>query len=155
VAQGYFPETALRAVEDRLRELLGVHAIAIDGFYYCPHHPQAAIERYRLECDCRKPAPGLVLRAAARHGIELARSWFIGDILNDIEAGHLAGCRTVLIDNGNETLWRFSPERLPDLFAADLSEAAAMILGDRTPPFDAYFTGESAVAALAPLGDSP
>jgi D,D-heptose 1,7-bisphosphate phosphatase len=136
VAQGYFTEAALTAVERRLREQLAEHRIELDGFYYCPHHPDAAIERYRIQCECRKPAPGLVLRAARKHRIDISRSWFVGDILNDIEAGRRAGCRTVLIDNGNETLWQFTPERMPDLFAADLAEAAAMILDNRYRLFE-------------------
>jgi D,D-heptose 1,7-bisphosphate phosphatase len=135
VAHGYFAESALAGVEERLRELLGEHDLDLDGFYYCPHHPQAALDCFRRHCDCRKPAPGLLLRAAADHGIDLARSWFIGDILNDVEAGHRAGCRTALVDNGNETAWEFGPHRMPDVFASSLDEAAEMILFDRIKPF--------------------
>lgn len=119
-ALGLFPEERLRGVEERLRELLDD---ALDGFYYCPHHPEAG-------CRCRKPSPGMLLRAAREHGIELERSWMIGDILDDVEAGRRAGCRTVLIDNGNETEWNMSEVRRPDLAAADLAEAAAMILAE-------------------------
>jgi D,D-heptose 1,7-bisphosphate phosphatase len=145
VAHGYFPESALMAVEEHLRALLAEHEIELAGFYYCPHHPDAALEDYRCRCNCRKPAPGLVLRAAEEHGIDLARSWFVGDILNDVEAGRRAGCRTALIDNGNETVWQFSPERMPDVFAADLAEAAAMITGQRYAPFET----SSAIAATS------
>jgi HAD superfamily hydrolase (TIGR01662 family) len=82
---------------------------------------------YAVRCDCRKPEPGLVTRAAADHGVDLARSWLVGDILNDVEAGRRTGCRTVLIDNGNETEWRLSPDREPHHVAADLAEAARII----------------------------
>jgi D,D-heptose 1,7-bisphosphate phosphatase len=149
VAHGYFAEPALDGVERRLQELLSEHGIRLDAFYYCPHHPNAAIERYRQVCECRKPAPGLVLRAASEHRIDLARSWFIGDILTDVEAGRRAGCRTALIDNGNETLWHFSPDRMPDVFAADLADAATMILGDRYTPFESSFA-----VAVSSLGEN-
>ena len=149
VAHGYFAEAELATVERRLRELLFGHGIELDGFYYCPHHPDAALEQYRFRCECRKPAPGLVLRAAEEHRIDLPRSWFVGDILNDVEAGRRAGCHTALVDNGNETLWQFSPERMPDIFASDLAEAASMILGEHYAPFESTST----VAATS-LGES-
>jgi histidinol phosphatase-like enzyme len=71
--------------------------------------------------------PGMLLRAAREHDTDLARSWMIGDILHDIEAGQRAGCKTVLIDNGNETEWDMSALRQPHLVAPDLLEAAAAI----------------------------
>jgi len=128
VAHGYFEEAALGPVEARLRELLGAAGVPLTGFYYCPHHPCGAVERYTVACQCRKPAPGLVERAAREHHIDLARSWLIGDILNDVEAGKRAGCRTVLVDVGNETEWVLTPERTPDLRAATVAEAARLIL---------------------------
>ncbi len=127
VARGYFPEDALRPVEERLRSLLAEAGVPLHGFYYCPHHPDGTAPGYAIECDCRKPAPGLILRAAAEHGIDLGRSWLAGDILDDVEAGRRAGCRTVLVDNGHETEWALSPERLPHHLAADLLEAAAIV----------------------------
>jgi histidinol-phosphate phosphatase family protein len=111
-----FEEAAIREVERRLREL-----VPMDGFYYCPHAPHAG-------CNCRKPAPGLLERAAREHGVSLEASWVVGDILDDIEAGRRAGCRTVLLDNGNETEWQITPERVPHHIAHDLGEAAALIL---------------------------
>ena len=115
-AMGLFPEDALREVEARLRQTLP----ALDGFYYCPHLPDAG-------CGCRKPAPGLLERAAKEHAVDLRSSWMIGDILDDIEAGRRAGCRTILVDAGNETEWRLSDERSPHHIAADLAEAAEII----------------------------
>lgn len=125
VARGYFPETALVTVESYLRVLLGV---PIAGFYYCPHHPDGTVLQYAISCDCRKPEPGLLRQAAIDHDIDLSQSWLIGDILNDIEAGHRAGCRTVLIDRGNETEWLLTPARIPDYVAPDLSQAVDFIL---------------------------
>jgi D-glycero-D-manno-heptose 1,7-bisphosphate phosphatase len=116
IALGRFSSTALRAVESRLREMLP----RLDGFYYCPHAPDEG-------CGCRKPAPGLFERAAREQGISLCESWMVGDILDDVEAGRRAGCRTVLLDNGNETEWQLSPERTPDRVARDFSEIPALI----------------------------
>jgi FMN phosphatase YigB (HAD superfamily) len=70
----------------------------------------------------------MFLAAAAELGLDLARSWLVGDILDDVAAGHRAGCRTVLLDNGHETLWQWSPERRPDFLASDLADAARIIL---------------------------
>ncbi len=127
VARGLFTEAALEALEKRLSELLAQYGVALDGFYYCPHSADGTVERYAVSCTCRKPMPGMLFRAAHEHGIDLAASWMIGDILNDVEAGRRAGCRTVLIDNGNETEWKMSAHRAPHLTAPDLYVAATMI----------------------------
>ncbi len=116
IALGKFTTPALEKVEERLRQL-----VPLDGFYYCPHAPQDG-------CECRKPASGMLERAAREHGLCLHESWMIGDILDDVEAGRRAGCRTVLLDNGNETEWQLTRERLPDRIACDLGQAAALIL---------------------------
>jgi D-glycero-D-manno-heptose 1,7-bisphosphate phosphatase len=128
VARGYFPEAALDRVWRRLTDLLAAGGVPVDGFYYCPHHPDGAVAEFTRVCDCRKPGTGLVLRAAQDLGLDLRRSWLVGDILDDIEAGHRAGCRTVLLVNGNETEWVLSPARQPQHTAADLNEAAGIIL---------------------------
>ncbi len=128
VARGLFLETALTFVEQKIRDLLNAIDVPLTGFYYCPHHPSGQIANYAIACNCRKPNPGMILKAAEEHSVDLERSWMIGDILNDIEAGHRAGCKTILIDNGNETEWILSPQRLPDYKAADLIEAANQIL---------------------------
>jgi len=125
VARGYFEEAALGAVAARLRELLQV---PISGFYYCPHHPEGVVAEYAIACSCRKPAPGLLLQAAADLHLDLSQSWMIGDILNDVEAAHRAGCRAVLIDNGNETEWLEGEGRSPDYTAPDMATAANWIL---------------------------
>ena len=115
-AMGLFPEEALAQVEARLRALLP----RLDGFYYCPHLPQA-------RCGCRKPAAGLIERAAREHAVDLSASWMIGDILDDIEAGRRAGCRTILLDVGNETEWEMTEQRSPHHIAGDLGQAADII----------------------------
>lgn len=128
VARGYFAESAIAPMEQRLRQLLGV---PLAGFYYCPHHPEGTVAGYGVRCDCRKPEPGMLLRAQAELGLDLDQSWLVGDILNDVEAGRRAGCRTVLIDNGNETEWLLSPGREPHQTALTFDQAADVILQQR------------------------
>ncbi len=128
VARGMFSEKALAAVERRLRELLVLHDVSLAGFYYCPHHPQGGVSRYAVSCECRKPQPGMLLKAAEDLNLDRSRSWMIGDILDDVEAGNRAGCRSVLLDNGHESQWRWSPQRRPFAVAKDFGEAAAFIL---------------------------
>lgn len=124
VALGCFPASALLAVEARLRDLFVEHGASLTAFFYCPHAPDAAGASV---CDCRKPMPGLLLQAAVVHGVDLSASWMIGDILDDVEAGRRAGCKTVLIDNGNETEWRMGPRRQPHCCVADMAAAARIV----------------------------
>ncbi len=132
VARGYFPEPALELIGKRLGELFTEVGVPLEAFYYCPHHPDGKVDRFAIPCSCRKPEPGLIHQAASSRSLDLRRSWLVGDILNDVEAGRRAGCRTVLIDNGNETEWIFSPRRLPHHVATDLEGAAqAIVLDDR------------------------
>ncbi len=127
IAAGRFSEAAMFAVGARLSDLLHAERVELAGFYYCPHHPCGALARYACECGCRKPQPGMLLRAAREHGIDLGASWMIGDILHDVEAGNRAGCRSLLIDKGSETEWRRGPQRMPTATATDLMAAAALI----------------------------
>jgi histidinol-phosphate phosphatase family protein len=135
-------ETLRRALQDRLRREAGV---ALDGFFFCPHAPEAG-------CDCRKPAPGLLRQAADALGLDLARSWMVGDILNDVEAGHRAGCRGVLLDVGHETLWQLTPPRRPHHRAKDLWDAARFILGSDDMSNNAM-QRHAAAAAAAPVAN--
>lgn len=128
VALGRFPLQALAAVERRIQELLASSGVAIDAFYYCPHLPYTANVRYAVRCLCRKPQPGLLRTAARDWEIDLTQSWLVGDILDDIEAGTRAGCRTVLVDTGNETEWRIDAYRRPRYLAGSLRQAARLIL---------------------------
>lgn len=135
IARGIFKESELQCVQARLEEILQSEAgVSLAGFYYCPHHPQGRVPAYSVDCDCRKPKPGMLLCAAKDLGITLPGSWMIGDILNDIEAGHRAGCRTILIDNGNETEWKTGSLRQPDFTAANLADAAHIILNHHCLP---------------------
>jgi D-glycero-D-manno-heptose 1,7-bisphosphate phosphatase len=100
VARGLFDESFVDAVHIRLREMLRTEGAFLDGIYFCPHHPTEGRERYLMTCDCRKPAPGLLLQAAADLQLETVRSYMVGDTLKDIEAGIRAGARGVLVRTG-------------------------------------------------------
>ncbi len=127
VARGYFEEKDLETVSDAISNLLAVEGITISGFYYCPHYERGTVEEYSFACDCRKPLPGLILQAAKDFEVDLSQSWMIGDILNDAEAGNSAGCKTILIDNGNETEWKWNDKNKPTYIVQNLFEAANMI----------------------------
>ncbi|MES2354881.1 MAG: HAD family hydrolase [Pseudomonadota bacterium] len=127
VANGFFTEDALQAVHEKIRELLAEYGVDLQGFYYCPHSPTGKVKQYALHCTCRKPFAGMLYAAAREHDIDLDQSWMIGDILNDVEAGRRAGCRTILVDNGNETEWLLTGWRMPHLIAHDLRMAANVI----------------------------
>ncbi|MDB5801047.1 MAG: HAD-SF-IA-v1: hydrolase, variant 1 family protein [Rhodocyclales bacterium] len=127
VAHGHFEEEALGGVRQRLAELFNDCGAHLANFYYCPHHPQG-VNTYAIECNCRKPQSGMLRRAAADLGIALDSSWMVGDILDDIEAGRRAGCKAILIDNGNETEWCGGPLRTPHHRVANLGDAADLIV---------------------------
>ncbi|NYT45263.1 HAD family hydrolase [Alcaligenaceae bacterium] len=127
VALGKFSIGDLVPMRRHLEQMFLLAGAKLDGFYYCPHHPQGVHPAYTIICDCRKPAPGLLTIAAQRRGIDLTSSWFVGDILDDVEAGRRAGCRTLLINNGNETEWRKSDWRTPDQMEPDLDAASRWI----------------------------
>jgi len=128
IAQGFFKEERLEDVHHKINALLDDEGVSINYFYFCPHHPEGIVKRYSQVCNCRKPRPGLLFEAASDLNIDLSQSWMIGDILHDVEAGNHAGCRSILIDAGNETEWDVSGIRRPAFIASDLDEAARFIV---------------------------
>ena len=128
IAKGFFTWNDLKKVNEAIQRLLAPFNIAIDAFYYCPHFKEGEIDIYAIDCDCRKPKAGLLLNAAKENAIDLEGSWMIGDILNDIEAGNSAGCRTILIDNDNETEWLLNEKRTPLFTVHNMMEAASIII---------------------------
>jgi D-glycero-D-manno-heptose 1,7-bisphosphate phosphatase len=105
----------------------GPYGVTIDGFYYCPHHPEGSLTAYGHACACRKPEPGLLRQAARERAIDLSKSWMVGDILNDVEAGNRAGCHSILVDRGNETEWLTGSYRTPAVTVTSLQAAADYI----------------------------
>jgi D-glycero-D-manno-heptose 1,7-bisphosphate phosphatase len=102
IARGYFTEADLQAMHTYLRRELEWRGVFLDAIYHCPHHPDGVIPELSIRCECRKPQPGMILQAAADLGLDLRRSWLVGDILDDVEAGNRANCRTILVDLGTE-----------------------------------------------------
>lgn len=130
VARGLFPFSALDGVRVALADLLFQEGVSLAGCYFCPHHEQGWVASFAVDCPCRKPRPGMLQKAAEELGLSLESSWMVGDILDDVEAGHRAGCRSILLDSGGETEWRLDGSlRRPDYVASDLISAARFSIG--------------------------
>lgn len=131
VARGYFPEAMIQTVHDKLREDLENNGARLDAIYYCAHHPSVGEEPYRQDCDCRKPKPGLVHRAAEELDIQLDESWMIGDRYSDIEMARNAGVQSAFVLSGyGRGEWenqRDEWKHQPDLIADTLLEAISKI----------------------------
>jgi D-glycero-D-manno-heptose 1,7-bisphosphate phosphatase len=126
IARGFFTEADLGRMHEHLARELARFGVRLDGVYFCPHHPDGAVRELAMACECRKPRPGMLLRAAAEMEVDLRRSWFVGDILDDAEAGNRAGCRTVLVDLGTEAS-PMNPMRQPDFVARDTGHALRIV----------------------------
>jgi len=128
VARGFFPEELVqRANEKMIRELAGAGA-HLDAVYYCPHSTAD-------NCACRKPRPGMLIRAAREHRLELNGSWMIGDRYDDLEMAHAVGCRSVLVLSGygrGEYEWnRMRWTRQPAYVVESLTEAVDTVLKEQ------------------------
>jgi D-glycero-D-manno-heptose 1,7-bisphosphate phosphatase len=137
VARGLITETDVRRVNDRLRELLAEAGIALDGIYYCPHHPEVGGPEYRRACECRKPGPGMAAQAQRDLGLDLARSVIFGDHLSDAGvARHFPGMRSILLLTGHGAAQLAKIESgeatRPDHVAPDLRAAVHWLLAGRT-----------------------
>lgn len=131
VARGYFSEDMVKAVHQRMTEELEASGATLDAVYYCAHHPSIGEPPYRYDCDCRKPKPGLLLRAASDFNLDLTNSWMVGDRYSDVELARNAGVKSVLVLSGyGRGEWEHQRDNwtiLPDLVAEDLLEAVSLI----------------------------
>jgi histidinol-phosphate phosphatase family protein len=147
IARGLFTTEQFEALEQALRQRLQQDfGVTLDGVEFCPHGPG---DDERPACTCRKPAPGMLIRAAHRHGLDLSRSWIVGDTLDDVEAGHRAGAAGLFFDSGGETVWKHSPLREPDARFTDWTTLAAHVLAE----FDTQPAARAPLAAVA-AGDA-
>ena len=128
VARGLFRESALKAVEERINQLLKLFGTCIDDFYFCPHLPEGHIAVYAIDCECRKPGAGLLKAAARDFDLDLKHSWMIGDITTDSEAGKRAGCRTILIEKAYDPLTDLNEQNRPDFIVTHWNDACNLIL---------------------------
>lgn len=128
IARGWATEEEIDKINNEINlQIKKESGIEIDKFFFCPHHPNANLEKYRITCNCRKPNPGLILRAAEEFCIDLSQSWMIGDRTSDIEAGKRAGCKTILIqrDYSNNKLQGtdYNENSKPDFIVKDLKDS--------------------------------
>lgn len=131
IARGLLDEAGLARVHARLAERLAEEGAHVDLVLACPHHPTEGVPPWRRVCGCRKPAPGLLVEAARRLGLDLSASWMVGDAARDLEAGRRAGARSLLVltGKGRDELARLEAQgRPPRWVAPDLLRAAERIL---------------------------
>ena len=132
VARGYFVEDLIQEVHGLLASELARGGARLDAVYYCPHHPSVGEPPYRSDCDCRKPRPGLILRAAEELGLDLARCWMVGDRHSDVELARNAGVRAAFVlsgyGRGEYAHQSHGWKHRPDLVAEDLLEAVRKII---------------------------
>ena len=134
VARGLITEKAVEEIHSEINRHLAENGVSIDAFYFCPHHPKATLEKYRVVCECRKPRPGLLFQATREQQIDLQKSFMVGDRITDVIAGAKAGCRTILVQTGQhgaapiETAEPLDNSIQPDWTCANLREAADWIL---------------------------
>ncbi len=134
LARGYFPEELLDSVHEKMRQMLAEEGAHVDGIYFCPHHPEAKQEKYRINCQCRKPKTGLLTKAAAELGIDLSKSYVVGDRWSDLKTA--ARCKAIGIlvltgyGRGDYEFIGPTQEIKPHYVAEDLFEAVQWILAD-------------------------
>lgn len=131
IARGFFDEAFVRGIHRHMKRLFREKDAVIDGFYYCPHHPEEGKGQYLQACSCRKPEPGMLIRAAQEMDIDLEHSYIVGDTLKDVEAGQRAGCQGVLVRTGYGRNVDSGMVK-PDHVAKDILAAAHWILKDLT-----------------------
>lgn len=132
VARGYFSEEMIQTVHENMTKELVSSGARLDAIYYCAHHPSVGDPPYRVDCDCRKPKPGLILRAARDLGIDLTQSWMVGDRYSDVELARNAGVKSAFVMSGyGRGEWEHQRESWtyePDLVAVNLLEAVGSIV---------------------------
>ncbi len=132
IAKGHLSWKTYDRIGQKMREVLAKETAFVDREYYCFHHPEAKVDRLRVNCDCRKPRPGLLLQAAQDMGIDLSQSWLIGDNLSDIKAGKDVGCQTILLGKMKCELCHLMDKdgATPDFICLDLLEATRKVMAE-------------------------
>jgi D-glycero-D-manno-heptose 1,7-bisphosphate phosphatase len=129
IARGLYDEARYAALTRHMRRLLRREGIVLDAVLHCPHHPVHGVGAARIRCDCRKPGPGMILRARDALGLDLARSVLVGDSRSDLEAGRAAGVGLrVLVESGHPVT--DDDRAAADRVCGDLLEAASRIVAD-------------------------
>ncbi|HET9272517.1 MAG TPA: HAD family hydrolase [Vicinamibacterales bacterium] len=135
IGRGIIDLTFLQSVHDTLDRHFTKSGARVDRYYFCPHHPDAPLPEYRMVCRCRKPGPGMIEQAAADLGLDLSRSFMVGDRPIDVASGHAAGVRSVLVRSGHSSGGSDAPAGLrePDAILNNLMEAVGWILRSSSP----------------------
>ena len=147
VARGLLSEESLERIHNELRRQLNERDVHLDAVYYCPYHPEGTIEEYARESEDRKPNPGMLLRAASEHNIDLVNSWMIGDSPRDIEAGQRGGCKTIRVRTRGADAQ--DEDSQADYVVRNLVDAARVVLNESAEGAVSA-TGESASAPVSP-----
>ena len=133
IAKGMYSEAEYAALTKHMCDLFARQGIALAGVYHCPHHPQGSVAAYAVECDCRKPAPGMLFRAAAELNLDLHRSVLVGDKPSDAATGRAAGVKwIVLVESGHRL--PDDTSAMADHRCADLAQATAWVCAHRNDP---------------------
>jgi len=129
VAKLQFTRAELKRMDAKIARELASKGTSLDGVYYCLHSPDGLVKELKVTCDCRKPNPGLLLKAAKERDIDLARSYFVGDGLIDVQAGKNAGCKTILVGHMTTFLSKMMEERkaTPDYMVHTLKDVPALL----------------------------
>lgn len=135
IAKNHFDMVEFEKIKEKMKNELAKSVANLDAEYYCFHHPDAKIQKYKEICDCRKPKIGMILKAAEDHDIDISKSWMIGDGINDIQAGKTAGCKTILIGRMKCDLCKILEEEnvKPDFIAANLFKASLITEKEERP----------------------
>jgi D-glycero-D-manno-heptose 1,7-bisphosphate phosphatase len=128
IARGWIDAAALGAIHARLAESLAAQGAHVDAIHFCPHHPTEGVGELRRACDCRKPEPGLLLRAAREHALDLESSWMVGDAARDIAAARAAGVHAALVLSGKGAAERARIAPPPEIVGERLDTIVAQIL---------------------------
>jgi len=133
IAKGFITENQLNEIHKKMDTLLGEEGAYFDDLYYCPHHPESGfngeVKALKIECDCRKPKSGMLVKASKNYNIDLNHSWMIGDRYTDIKAGNNVACKTILLKTGHAGNDKHSHKSInPDFMYATLKDAIDFIL---------------------------
>jgi len=136
IAHGHFREEDTKIFNKAIEDLMAKENAYFDAVYYCPHHSEAEIERYRIDCECRKPRPGMLIRAQREFNIDFKQSFIVGDRLTDVEAGKRVGCKTIMVKTGYGAEEFNNSDVVCDYIANDLHDAVEHILLSANPEQD-------------------
>lgn len=152
IALGKIDEERRQALMSKFQTLIEENHLPIDGIYYCFHHPQGKKPEYSIDCECRKPKPGMILEAASNHNIDLSRSFTIGDRASDIKAGALAGTRTILFDEArSQNPYLRIHNTSPDYTVTSLDEITSILIRENQPQIKAMVLAAGKGDRMMPL----